>query len=950
MNSDALRPRVLFFSHETTLSGAPMQLLHLVRELRRAGWELTFAAPEAGPISEALAADGIPLILDGSFLVDPLHAALRQACRGFDLAVANTIASWQVIEAAHAENVPAIWYIHETRVGVRLIHEIPPLQPALRKAKRIVTPTQETARTYEALTAAQIEVVPYGIPDLGFQPRTASDLTSFVMLGSYEPRKGQDVMLDAIERLPAEALQRCRFTFAGRPLDNQLFARVEAAAAQMPNVTALGGVNHRESQQLLAEHDVLVCSSRDETMPIAILEAMSTGRAVISTDVGGIREWLQDGLNGWLVPPENPAALAAAIGRVAADSQARAAIALTGRRTYERHFGIARFVEHFVHVMQQAAARTIASSKVAKHPQYAQWVREFDTFTPRDRASSRRRLRALPRHPLISVLMPVFNPELRFLRAAIESVKRQVYQRWELCMADDASTHPGVRSILEEAARSDRRINVTFRETNGHISAASNSALHLATGEWCALLDHDDELAEDALAAVAREISEHPDAGLIYSDEDKIDEENARTNPFFKTDWNPELFLGQNYINHLGVYRRDLLRTIGGFREGFEGSQDYDLALRVIEQLRPGQIRHIPRVLYHWRTAAGSLAGVVDAKPYARDAARRAIADHLRRCAIGGRVEPCPENPESHRVVYALPPDLPLVSVIILTRDRVALLEQCVGSVRERSDYPNVEIVVVDNDSTDPATLHFLDQLVRDGRSQVLREPGEFNFSRLNNIAAAAAKGDLLGFVNNDIEGDEPGWLSEMVSHVVRPEVGVVGARLWYPDGTLQHGGVVLGLGGVAGHAHMRIPRGHPGYFNRAFLQGNYSAVTAACMLVRREVFRELDGFNERELGVNFNDVDFCLRVREKGLQIVWTPYANLIHHESASRGHHRSADERAQFTREVTYMQWKWGAELMTDPFYSPNLTLRLPGFEIAIPPRLPRPASEVTTRQDAA
>ncbi|CAN5564297.1 hypothetical protein BH18VER1_BH18VER1_13860 [soil metagenome] len=926
-----------------------MQLLHLVRALHRAGWQVSFAAPEAGPISELLSADGVPLLFDSSFLVDPSHAALRQACQGFDVVVANTIASWQVVEAAHAENVASIWYIHETRVGVRLLGQIPQLRPALRKAKLIVTPTKETARTYDVLTTAHIEVVPYGIPDLGFEPKIAANPVSFLTIGSYEPRKGQDIMLEAIQRLSQETLQHSRFTFAGRPLDGELFARLEKAAAGMPNVALLSGVGHRESRQLIVDHDVLVCSSRDETMPIAILEAMSIGRAVVSTDVGGIREWLHDGLNGWLVPAEDPAALAGALTRAAADVECRDVIATIGRRTYERHFGIDKFVEHFSRLLRAGAA-VVSTIRTATTFGYEDWVKRYDTFTLDNRATSERELRSLPRQPLISVLMPVFNPELRFLRAAIDSVKRQTYRQWELCIADDASADPGVREMLEEAARSETRIRLVFRQTNGHISAASNSALEVAVGEWCALLDHDDELAEDALAAVAREISDHPDAGLIYSDEDKIDAENTRSNPFFKTDWNAELFLGQNYINHLGVYRADLLRQIGGFREGFEGSQDYDLALRVIEQLAPAQIRHIPLVLYHWRTAAGSLAGLVDAKPYAREAARRAIADHLVRCAIAGRVESCPENAESHRVVYALPADLPLVSVIILTRDRVALLEQCVRSIRERTDYANVEIVVVDNGSTEAETRRFLDEMERGGRSQVIREAGEFNFSRLNNIAVRAAKGEVLAFLNNDIEADEPGWLSEMVSHAVRPEVGAVGARLWYPDGTLQHGGVVLGLGGAAGHAHIRIPRGHPGYFNRAILQGNYSAVTAACMLVRREVFLDLGGFNARDLGVNFNDIDFCLRVREKGLQIVWTPYANLIHHESATRGHHRSVAEQAQFAREVTYMQWKWGAELMRDPFYSPNFSLRLPGFEIAFPPRVDRPSTREAMQQYAA
>jgi GT2 family glycosyltransferase len=478
-------------------------------------------------------------------------------------------------------------------------------------------------------------------------------------------------------------------------------------------------------------------------------------------------------------------------------------------------------------------------------------------------------------------------------------------------------------------------LKLTFRETNGHISACSNSALALATGEWCALLDQDDALAEHALARVAREIDAHPDAGLIYSDEDKIDVAGARENPFFKTDWNPELFLGQNYINHLGIYRASLLREIGGFREGFEGSQDYDLALRCIDQLRPEQILHIPRILYHWRTAPGSLAEVADAKPYAKEAARRAIDDHLRRRGITGHVEACPENAESHRVIYDLPELAPLVSIIIPTRDRLPLLQRCLTSIRQQTEYAPFEIVVVDNASREPATLEYFRSFTGADDPRVVRDDGDFNFSRLNNLGARHARGSILALLNNDIEVTDPGWLREMVSHVLQPEVGVVGARLWYPDGTLQHGGVVLGLGGVAGHSHHRVPRGHPGYFNRAFLQQDCSAVTGACLLVRRSLFEKLGGFDEVNLKINFNDVDFCLRARQTAARIHWTPYANLIHHESASRGHHPSAEQQAQFMREATYMQETWGEQLLRDPFYSPNLSLNLPGYYLAMPPR---------------
>ena len=570
-------------------------------------------------------------------------------------------------------------------------------------------------------------------------------------------------------------------------------------------------------------------------------------------------------------------------------------------------------------------------------PTYEEWVIEFDTLTPGDRIELRRQLRGLCRWPRISVLLPIYNPDLTFLAAAIDSVKTQLYENWELCLADDASTDASVRPFLEQVAKTDSRIKLTFRQRNGHISAASNSALSLATGEWCALLDQDDLLAEHALAFVAFEIAEHPTARVIYSDEDKIDESGARAHPYFKTDWVPELFHGQNFINHLGVYETSLLREAGGFREGYEGSQDYDLASRCCDRIEVTQVRHIPRILYHWRSKRGSVAESPAAKPYAREAARRALRDHLARLGIIGSVEPCPENVEAHRVIYAVPDPPPLVTIIVPTRDRLALLRRCVEGVRSLTNYPAFEILIVDNNSTEKETLDYFHQLEAEKAARIVRDPGPFNFSRLNNVAARAARGEILAFLNSDIEVNEPGWLTEMVSHASRAEVGGVGARLWYRDGTLQHGGVIVGLGGVAGHAHERAPRGHPGYFNRAFLQRNCSAVTAACMLTRKLVFEKLGGFNEWDLGINFNDIDYCLRLRAAGYQVIWTPYANLIHDESGSRGHHREAKEQAQFFREATYMQETHGHALLHDPFYNPNLSLVSPGYEIAFPPRIP-------------
>jgi glycosyltransferase involved in cell wall biosynthesis len=932
MVSSSKRPKVLFVSHETTLTGAPIQLLHLVRWLRKDGWDLAVAAAESGPVSDSLVVDGVEVIIHPGLLEEPGHEKLRELSARFDWVVANTIVSWPAIRAAHREGKPSIWYLHETLVAVRLMRQIAELRPTLELATLLVTPTRQTARIFQGITSTPIEVVPYGIPEAGAAIQNNNNgCINFITVASVEPRKGQDILIEAVKALPEEIREAASFKIVGRHLEQPFFEKVTASAAGLGGVEFTGERTHSDVLELLALSDSLICSSRDETMPITILEAMSLGKVVITSDVGGIAEWVRDGMNGLLVERENSPALACAISRCVTDQQLAARLRAGARRTFEHHFTLEKFATGFGRLLMDPAPRNPRRDwNIATG--YHEWIRRFDAV---DRARVERDLRQLRAQPLISVLLPVYNPDLEVLEAAIESIEKQIYHRWELCVADDASTDPDVRPFLERHARADSRIKLTFRERNGHISACTNSALGLATGAWCALLDQDDAFAETALALVALEIEQYPDAGLIFSDEDKIDEAGVRSNPFFKPDWNPELFLGQNYINHLGVYRADLLRTIGGFREGLEGSQDYDLALRCIERLEPAQVRHIPRILYHWRAVAGSLAAVADAKPYAKEAARRAIGDHIRRMEIAGRVEACPENVESHRVIYAVPEPLPKVSIIIPMRDRVDLIERCIASIREQTDYPSIEFVVVDNGSIEAATLKFLHVMEQEMAALIVRDDGPFNFSRLINRGVVAANGDVLAFLNNDIEANEGGWLREMVSHVVQPGVGAVGARLWYPDGTLQHGGVILGLGGVAGHAFPRIPRGHPGYFNRAWLQQNCSAVTGACMVVRKKVFEDAGGFDEANLAISFNDVDFCLRLRTAGFRNVWTPYADLIHHESASRGHQPTDEEQAQFVREATYMQRKWGIELLHDPYYNPNLSLNLPGFELAVPPR---------------
>ena len=571
---------------------------------------------------------------------------------------------------------------------------------------------------------------------------------------------------------------------------------------------------------------------------------------------------------------------------------------------------------------------------------YARWIQCYDQLQQDDLKRIREQIAQFHYSPVISVLLPVYNSNLKWLRRAILSVQKQLYPHWELCVVDDASTDRKIWPFLQRYARGDRRIKLMRRKENGHISAASNDALRLATGDFVALLDHDDELAPTALYFMAFALNRNRDLQLLYSDEDKLEQHNRRSEPYFKSDWNPELFLAQNFVSHLSVYRIDLIRRIGGFRIGFEGSQDYDLALRCIEQIRPEQIEHLPWVLYHWRAVDQSTASDPTAKPYAQEAAQRAVQEHLERTGVVGTVAP------GHGVYlhtkYALPNERPMVSIIIPTRDQTSSLKKCVHSIFKETDYPAYELIVLDNQSRDSEALEFLAELKKRDGVRVDRIDDAFNYSRLNNRGVELSQGSFVALLNNDVQVLHADWLSEMVSRAMQPNVAMVGALLWYPDRTIQHGGVVLGAGGIAGHAHVGLGRGEPGYFARAHLAQDVSAVTTACALVEREAYLQVGGFDEN-LAVTFNDIDFCLRLREAGYRILWTPYAELIHHESASRGFDDSAPKQGRFLAEVNYMKLKWGRILQRDPFYNPNLSLDETLFTLAFPPRTTKPWQSV-------
>ncbi len=565
----------------------------------------------------------------------------------------------------------------------------------------------------------------------------------------------------------------------------------------------------------------------------------------------------------------------------------------------------------------------------SKDFQYQRWFKQ-NYPQPEDYDIIKSQVLALDYQPTISVIVPVYNPEGHFLQQAIESVVEQIYPNWELCLADDCSTKPYVKSVLDEYSQKDKRIKVVYRDQNGHISEASNSALEIASGEYIALLDHDDLLAPHALAEVVKLLNQHPEADFIYSDEDKVNEQNVHQDPFFKPDWCPDSFLARMYTCHLGVYRRSLVTEVGNFRVGFEGSQDYDLVLRVTE--KTDKIFHIPNVLYHWRIHLESTAAESEAKPYATEAAQKAISEAIARRGEPGKVTTHPVFAGVYTVRYDIK-EYKLVSIIIPTKDLADTLDICLKSIFAQTTYPNYEVVVIDNGSTKAETFKCFEywQQQQPERFKCYTYNIPFNYSQINNYAVEQAVGDYLLFLNNDTEVITPDWIEALVEQAQRKSIGAVGSLLLYPDDTVQHAGVVLGIGGVAGHSHKNFPVTEPGYISRLISTNNYSAVTAACLMCRREVFEEVGGF-ETKLAVAFNDVDFCLKMVSRGYRNIYLPHVVLYHYESKSRGYENTPAKQARFAREINYMKQTWGHICDRDPCYNPNLTQSYEDYSLNI------------------
>jgi GT2 family glycosyltransferase len=555
---------------------------------------------------------------------------------------------------------------------------------------------------------------------------------------------------------------------------------------------------------------------------------------------------------------------------------------------------------------------------------YQLWIKKNE---PKQKELKRQRNHKFNYEPVISVIMPTFNTPKQFLVGAINSVVCQTYSRWELCTADGGSKKKYVKKKLKKFSKKDNRIKVKFLLENKGIAGNSNEALSLATGDFITFLDHDDTLAPFNFFEVIRAINENPDADFIYSDEDLINGKK-RSDPHFKPDWSPDKLRSHNYICHLTVIKRDLLNRIGLFREEYEGGQDYDLILRATERAR--KIIHIPKILYHWRISQESVAGNANAKLYAYKSAKKALRAHIERIGLNGTVEDG-LSWGSYKIAYSIDSS-PNISIIIPNKDEAKSLERCVNSVINRSTYKNIEIIIVENSSIKNSTFELYNELEKRKNIRIIEWKKPFNFASINNFAVRYAKGEIILFLNNDTEVISQDWLERMLEHILRREVGVVGAKLYFGNNSIQHAGVIIGLGGVAGHPYRYSHKNSFGYMNRLKIIHNLSAVTGACLMTKRNIFEQVGRFDEN-LAVAFNDIDLCLKMREKGYFVIWTPYTELYHYESITRGGEDTPEKQERMEREVKYFESKWKHALEEgDPYYNPNLALDRDDFSIKI------------------
>lgn len=585
----------------------------------------------------------------------------------------------------------------------------------------------------------------------------------------------------------------------------------------------------------------------------------------------------------------------------------------------------ARFLQH--HGWKQFCARTMQVLAQKSTPQ-GDYEKYRQAVAPSREELDRQRREQFVYAPLISVVVPLYKTPEKYLEKLVESVQNQTYANWELCLSDGSGQPSPIDKYLRKLEKQESRVRVVRNDAPLKISENTNAALNAAEGEYIAFADHDDLLSEDALYECVKVLQEKPDTELIYSDEDKVSMNGKHYfQPHFKSDYNPDLLCSMNYFCHLVVVKKDLLERAGKLNGEYNGAQDYDFVLRCCEQTR--EIYHIPKVLYHWRAHENSTSENPGSKRYAFEAGKRAVQAHLDRLQIPARVE-MGEYPGLYRVYYQWK-EQPLVSILIPNKDHTEDLDKCIRSIEEQSSYRNYEYIIIENNSELPETFEYYKKLEKENEKvRVVHWEKEFNFAAINNFGAEFARGEYLLLLNNDTEMIGKDCLWELLGPCMREDVGITGARLYYEDGTIQHAGVVIGFGGIAGHTFIGFDGKSNGYFSRIICAQNYSAVTAACMMTKKSVYQQVGGLTE-ELVVAFNDIDYCMKVKKFGKLIVYNPYAELYHYESKSRGLEDSPQKQERYYKEMKYFVTKWQAFMdQGDPYYNPNLTLSKADFSL--------------------
>ena len=589
---------------------------------------------------------------------------------------------------------------------------------------------------------------------------------------------------------------------------------------------------------------------------------------------------------------------------------------------YYKKYGLIQLIRKVFKFILYLIIEKNYSSEVDQSFSYEEWIKKNE-FNYLDTVID------FYKKPKISVILPVYKPPIDFLDQAIESVLNQSYDNFELCIVDDNSNDKKITSLLKKYTKKDGRIKLKINQKNLHISEASNEGLKIATGEYVTFLDHDDLLPKNSLLEIVRTINNNPSIKIIYTDEDKIDEDNNRFQPYFKPDFNYDLLLSQNTFCHMTVYQMNLIKNLNGFTVGLEGSQDYDLALRAVEIVSNDEIAHIPKILYHWRAIDGSTALEHNEKDYCMQAGKKALENHFSRKNENVKVEVMSNS--CYRNYHPLPNKLPLVSIVIPTKNMHDVLKVCIDSILRKTDYTNYEIIIVNNQTDDQESINYLNTLKQNQKITIIDYDKPYNFSAIHNFVINHINGQYICMLNNDTEVISTNWLSEMMSHCLRDGVGIVGAKLLYTNKTVQHAGVILGIGGVAGHIHKNIKKDDWGYMNRARVVQNLSAVTAACWILNKDIYMEAGGMDEN-LPIAFNDVDFCLKVLRLGYRNLFTPFALLYHHESLTRGYDDNPEKIKIQNIEANYMKSKWGDLLINDPAYNINFSLEKDDYSLKI------------------